>query len=370
MKRLGSGLVEDIGAEIEQDEIKGFARSVAEVEWLLLILVLLYLLAPGTFVTHREIVLVALVAFAVFIVVFRYLNFYRQQTRLKIAIETLVMVAFTTAVLVPTGGSQSPLLNLYLLPIIVAALTLGKWYSLLMVALVSLCYIYVGADLQASMSFAGLSALLTKLLPFVLVAFITTMLANDIHIARNRIQALSETDEMTGLLNMRAFARIHRREHERAARYGRSYGVLLLDIDNLKKVNDLYGHEAGNRAIVLVANVLTRVIRNTDAAARYGGDEFILLLSEAGPDEAEEIARRVRNSIRNTTLDYHGKMIRTSASVGLAMYPRDATGHREIVERADREMYSDKDVRKSPSEVARPGITQSSTPTTPRGDHT
>jgi len=352
MKKLGSGLVEDIGAEIEQDEIKGFARSVGEVEWLLLILVLLYLLAPGTFVAHREIILGALLGFAGFIVVFRYLNFYRRQTRLKIAIETLVMVAFTTAVLLPTGGPQSPLLNLYLLPIIVAALTLGKWYSLLMVALVSLCYVYVGADLQESISFAGLSALLTKLLPFLLVAFITTMLASDIHIARNRIKALSETDEMTGLMNMRAFARIHRREHDKAERYGRSYAVLLLDMDNLKKINDSHGHEAGNRAIVLVANVLTRVIRNTDVAARYGGDEFIILLSEAGEDEADEIARRIRNSIRNTTLDYHGQMIRTSASVGMAMYPRDAADPREIIDRADREMYSNKEFRKPPIEAA------------------
>jgi diguanylate cyclase (GGDEF)-like protein len=349
MRKLGSGLVEDIGVEIEQDEIKGFARSVAEVEWLLLILVLLYLLVPGTFVGQREIILGALLAFAVFILVFRYLNFYRRQTRLKIAIETLVMVAFTTAVLLPTGGPESPLLNLYLLPIIVAALTLGKWYSLLMVALVSLCYVYVGTDLQAFISLAAISALLTKLLPFLLVAFITTMLASDIHIARNRIKALSETDEMTGLMNMRAFARIHRREHDKAVRYSRHYAVLLLDIDNLKKINDIHGHEAGNRSIVLVANVLTRVIRNTDVAARYGGDEFILLLSETGPDEAEEIARRIRNSIRNTTLDYHGQMIRTSASVGLAMYPRDAADPHEIIDMADRDMYSNKELSTPPT---------------------
>ncbi|MGD8697172.1 MAG: GGDEF domain-containing protein, partial [Gammaproteobacteria bacterium] len=91
MKKLGSDLVEDIGQEIEHDEIKGFARSVAEVEWLLLILVLLYMVAPGTQVENRESILGALVTFAGFILVFRYLNFYRRQTRLKLAVETLVM---------------------------------------------------------------------------------------------------------------------------------------------------------------------------------------------------------------------------------------------------------------------------------------
>jgi diguanylate cyclase (GGDEF)-like protein len=347
MKKLGSGLVEDIGEEIEQEEIKGFARSVAEVEWLLLILVLLYLLAPGTYVTQRETVIGVLVAFAGFILAFRYLNFYRRQTRLKIAMETLVMVAFTTAVLIPTGGSDSPLLNLYLLPIIVAALTLGKWFTLLMVALVSLCYVYVGADIQDTVSFAGLSALMTKLLPFLLVAFITTLLASDIHIARNRIKTLSETDEMTGLFNMRAFSRIHRREHDKAERYGRNYALLLLDMDNLKQINDRHGHEAGNRAIVLVANVITRLIRNTDVAARYGGDEFIVLLSETEAEQAEDIGRRIRNSIHNTTLDYQGRMVRASASIGIAIYPRDGSDHRELMARADREMYSNKELRKS-----------------------
>jgi diguanylate cyclase (GGDEF)-like protein len=347
MKKLGSDLVEDIGQEIEHDEIKGFARSVAEVEWLLLILVLLYMVAPGTQVENRESILGALVTFAGFILVFRYLNFYRRQTRLKLAVDTLVMVAFTTAVLIPTGGSSSPLLNLYLLPIIVAALTLGKWFTLLMVALVSLCYVYVGADLQDTVSLAGLSSLMTKLLPFLLVAFITTMLASDIHIARNRIKALSETDEMTGLLNMRAFSRVHRREHDKAERYGRNYALLLLDMDNLKRINDTHGHEAGNKAIVLVANVITRLIRNTDVAARYGGDEFIILLTEADASQAEEIGRRIRNSIYNTTLDHQGRMIRVAASLGIAVYPRDGSDYRELMSNADREMYSNKELSKA-----------------------
>jgi diguanylate cyclase (GGDEF)-like protein len=348
MRKLGSGLAQDIGEKIDQDELKGFARSVAEVEWLLLILVLLYLLAPGTSVDERELMIGGLVGFAGFILAFRYLNFYRQQTRLKIAIETLVMVGFTTAVMIPTGGTDSPLVNLYLLPIIVAALTLGKWYTLLMVGLVSLCYVYAGVESGALLSMASFSGLMAKLSPFVLVAFITTMLSGDIHIARNRIRVLSETDALTGLVNMRAFSRIQRREHARAERYDRTYAVLLLDMDNLKAINDRYGHEAGNRAIVLVANVITRVIRNTDIAARFGGDEFVVLLAETNAKEAEEVARRIRSSISNTTLDYRGNIIRTSTSVGIATYPRDSSDAKELIVQADREMYRVKELGRSP----------------------
>lgn len=347
MRKLRSHFVKDISEDIEQDEIKGFARSVAEVEWLLLILVLLYLLAPGSLVEDRDRIISILVGFAVFTLIFRYLNFNRRQTRLKIAIETLVMIGFTTAVLVPTGGPASPLLNLFLLPIIVAALTLGKWFSLSAVGLVSLCYVYVAAETYGDVSLTNFSTLMVALSPFLLVAFITTMLASDIHVARGRIKSLSETDELTGLLNMRAFSRIHRREHDKAERYGRPYTVMLIDMDDLKKINDRHGHEAGNRAIVLVANVIARIIRNTDVAARYGGDEFVVLLSEAGVEEANDIARRVRNSIQNTSLEYQSHMVRTSVSVGLANYPEDASDPRKLVVKADHEMYRDKELRKS-----------------------
>ena len=86
MRKLRSHFVRDISEDIEQDEIKGFARSVAEVEWLLLILVMLYLLAPGILVENRDRVIAILVGFAAFTLLFRYLNFYKRQTRLKIAI--------------------------------------------------------------------------------------------------------------------------------------------------------------------------------------------------------------------------------------------------------------------------------------------
>jgi diguanylate cyclase (GGDEF)-like protein len=329
IKKIGPLVVDQIDEEIEQDEIKGFARSVAEVEWLLLILVLLYLVAPGTTVGNKELVLGAIIAFAAIIMVFRYLNFFRPQTRFKIAVEAMIMVGFITVVLLPTGGTASPLLNLYLLPIVVAALTLGKWVTLLMMALISTCYVFVGADITHIMSLAGLSSILSQLAPFLLVAFITTMLANDIHIARNRIHALSETDELTGLHNMRAFSRFHKREHEKAKRYDRGYGIMLLDMDNLKQMNDSFGHEAGNRAIVLVANVIARLIRNTDIAARYGGDEFIILLSETDPERIAEIAQRIRNSVQNTTLDFDGRMLRTSVSVGIASFPDDGRDIRD-----------------------------------------
>ena len=349
MKRLRSTLFEDIDDEIRQDELRGFARSVAEVEWLLLILVLLYLVTPDTVVTERSQVTSALIGFGIFIIAFRYLNFYRRDTRLKITFEILAMIGFVTAVLKPTGGTDSPLFNLFLLPIIVAALTMSKWATLLVVALISACYIYVGDDPSKVFTLAWFSQLMATVGPLLLVAFITTMLANDIQIAKGRIRSLSETDELTGLYNMRAFSRVHKREHDKSVRYARPYSVLLLDMDNLKSINDEHGHEAGNRAIVLAANVITRLIRNTDVAARYGGDEFIAILTETDTEAAAQVGQRIRNSVQKTTLDFGARMIHTSISVGIATFPKDSTELRDLIVRADHDMYRNKELGRAPT---------------------
>jgi diguanylate cyclase (GGDEF)-like protein len=349
MKRLRSTLFEDIDDEIQQDELRGFARSVAEVEWLLLILVLLYLVTPGTLVTERSYVTGATIGFGLFIVAFRYLNFYRRDTRLKITIEILAMIGFITAVMRPTGGTDSPLFNLFLLPIIVAALTMGKWATLLVVALISVCYMYVEGDPSNVFSLAWFSQLMATVGPLLLVAFITTMLANDIQIAKGRIRSLSETDELTGLYNMRAFSRIHKREHDKSVRYARPYSVLLLDMDSLKAINDEHGHDAGNRAIVLAANVITRLIRNTDVAARYGGDEFIVILAETDTAAAAEVGQRIRNSVQKTTLNFGARMIHASISVGVATFPKDSSELRDLIVRADHDMYRNKELGRAPT---------------------
>jgi len=336
--------------EIEQAQLRGFARSIAEVEWLLLILVMLYL-----FVTRPELsseigVIASLVVFAALILVFRYTAGLRQRTRFKITVEILVMVGFLSAVLSQTGGETNPLVNLYLLPIITAALALGKRATVLVVLLVCVSY-FMLATLAGGID-ALSPALATQaagvLAPFLLVAFLTTLLAENIHTAKNRIRALSDRDELTHIYNIRAFIRLAEREHAQAARTEVAYSVLMIDVDQLKKINDTYGPDAGNRALRLVAEALTRITRSADIVSRFGGDEFIIYLANAERATAEEVAQRIRNVVYATTLEVAAEMVRVRVSVGVASYPEDGNTLRAIMTEADRQMYKDKEFREVP----------------------
>lgn len=336
--------------EIEQAQLRGFARSISDVEWLLLILVILYLFATQPELAQQPSVLAILIGFAAFVLVFRYGRLLAGRPGVKIAAEILAMVVFATGVLAYAGGTQSPLINLYLLPIITAALALGKRAVVLVMVLVTACFVLLAARS------GGIDALgprlaaeaLGVLSPFVLVAFSTSLLAENINASKARIRALSDRDELTSLYKPAAFKRLAEREHLRATRAGRPYSLLMIDIEQLKSVNDTYGHEAGNRAVKLVADALERLTRSTDLIARYGGDEFVVMLTEVNRFAADEVAQRIRNVVYSTTLEVDVKMVRLKVAVGVASFPDDGSALDPILAAADRAMYKDKHDREPP----------------------
>jgi diguanylate cyclase (GGDEF)-like protein len=338
------------GLEIEQAQLRGFARTVAEVEWLLLVLVVLYLFIGNPELARSPGVLGVLFGFAGFVLLFRYARPFAKHTHFKLTIEVFAMLAFLTAVLVASGGVHSPLVNLYLLPIVTAALALGKRAAALVVSLVCACYPLVGMltdGLESLTGEFGIAAV-GVLAPFVLVTFCTTLLVENINTAKTRIRALSDRDELTSLYNMRAFARLAEQEHDVANRIARSYSILMVDIEHLKAVNDTYGHEAGSRAVKLVAEALLRLTRSTDVVARYGGDEFIVLLSGVDKEIADEVAQRIRNVVFATTLEVDVKMVRIKVNVGAASFPDSGNNLQAVMAAADRNMYKDKDLREPP----------------------
>jgi diguanylate cyclase (GGDEF)-like protein len=326
------------------EELRGFARTVAEIEWLLLILVMLYQVVLSPDEEASAALSMAMLFFAAFVLSFHYANFYRRETHWKIAIETWVMIVFITWVLTYTGGADSPLTDLYILVVIVSALTLGKLATLLEMALIVSCFTWLGYSRHHAevLSLPFGTRLLAQVSPMLLVAYITTMLSADIRRAYGHMKLLSETDELTGVLNMRAFSSVAERVFFQAERYARPFSVLMIDSDSLKVVNDAHGHETGNRLLKRTVECIQGQLRQTDLIARYGGDEFVVLLPETPCSGAVGVADRIRRSMEASPLLVRGNTVEATLSIGVACYPNHGAELEGILDKADQAMYASK----------------------------
>lgn len=169
-----------------------------------------------------------------------------------------------------------------------------------------------------------------------------------------RAEALSVTDDLTQLYNSRYLHLILRREVKRASRSGRPLSLLFIDLDGFKSVNDTHGHLAGSRALVQAAAVLQRSARETDVVARFGGDEFSVVLPDTGSEGAAAVGDRMRERIAaHAFLADEQLDVRLTVSVGVATLPDVAASAEELIKAADTAMYRVKDAGKNSVMVAR-----------------
>ena len=155
---------------------------------------------------------------------------------------------------------------------------------------------------------------------------------------------LSTTDPLTGLYNSRYLDKVLARETALAERYGGSFSLVMLDIDDFKRCNDLYGHLAGDCVLQELARLLESHVRQVDVVIRYGGEEFIILLPHTDRKGAFEIGERIRRAVRAHSFAdaKEGSDIRLTISLGIATYPQDASGASELIVRADEALYAAK----------------------------
>jgi diguanylate cyclase (GGDEF)-like protein len=268
------------------------------------------------------------------------------------------MIFFITAVVWQTGALTSPLLPLYFLVVILSATTLGMLTTMLETALITVCYVLLAAvgssglyDGFETFNPADLPGPVIQLFLLWFVAYFVSLISWETEKAKEKIRQLSRTDQLTGLWNMKMLLIFMQREHLRSQRMKRPFAVMMIDADNLKGVNDTYGHDAGTMMIVHIAETMRSRLRGSDMLARFGGDEFVALLPETDCQGALTVAEEMRRTIAEATLDYEGTPLSIQVSIGIACFPRHGQQLARIMKNADKALYRSKHNGKNQSRV-------------------
>jgi diguanylate cyclase (GGDEF)-like protein len=157
---------------------------------------------------------------------------------------------------------------------------------------------------------------------------------------QHKLEELSSRDGLTGLLNRREFDGRLSEEVQRAQRYTKPLSILLLDIDHFKNVNDRYGHQAGDEALISVADLIRLNARPMDVSCRYGGEELAMILPETDRSGAHILAERIRATVADARIaTYRGDEIQVTVSIGIAAFPLDGDAVAGLISAADRALY-------------------------------
>lgn len=210
--------------------------------------------------------------------------------------------------------------------------------SLLIVAAIALAGTLAGyGPFVRSTPIVSLVIVLLFVAALAVITLALSALSASYAVAEEQLRELVVTDPLTGLPNYRRLLQVLETEISRAGRLGREFAVIFLDMDDLKGINDQLGHLAGSRAVCRLAETLRGALREADTAARYGGDEFVAVLSDTDFDGAALVLSRLRESLRDDAATPP-----LSVSAGVAVYPRDGRTPTTLLATADRALYANK----------------------------
>jgi len=202
-----------------------------------------------------------------------------------------------------------------------------------------------------------------NLTALILIAYVAMVIARAQRRTRDAAIRLSTVDSLTGLFNRSFFFAAMEREIARSARSGRGFCLLMMDLDELKLINDRLGHFYGDRVLRGVGEVITLGVRRIDTAARYGGDEFVVLLPETDPTGAFVLAEKIRLGVHAMPIEIEGGTRSPSLSIGVVSYPDDGRTSDELIISADGAMYASK--RAGKDRVTGVPVPRSGQPLTP-----
>ena len=257
----------------------------------------------------------------------------------KFIVEGSAAITFVSLLIMLTGGHASPFFFAY--PVIVAgaALVVSPAITLVIAAAASLGYLLgsladvSGGDLSAT-DVAGIGF---NLIALVLLSYVAMVIAREQRRSRDAAVRLSTVDSLTGLFNRAFFFAALEREVQR-----RGFCLLMMDLDGLKAINDRHGHFQGDRVLRRVGEIIRAGVRRIDVAARYGGDEFVVLLPETDPTGGFVLGEKIRQGVSDQVFSAGSSNVRTSLSVGVVAYPHDGATPDELMISSDQAMYASK----------------------------
>jgi len=177
--------------------------------------------------------------------------------------------------------------------------------------------------------------------PFIAFAQLATVALDQARL-KISLEEMATIDPLTNLLNRRAFQEVINREYAGAKRLGKPFSMLLFDLDRFKMLNDNYGHDIGDKILLGVSDIAKATLRTSDWLSRWGGEEFLAILPDTDENGALRIAERLRQEIENFSITLNEQKISTSASIGIACYPRDGDTPDFLVKAADAALYEAK----------------------------
>jgi diguanylate cyclase (GGDEF)-like protein len=264
-----------------------------------------------------------------------------EQRSVRLATIGFMLVVASALSLIPTPvGVDSSWM--FIVPVAIASIASGLKEGLLTALAASvLCALYATArtgGLDATLVF---SIVMARFILYGMTAAVLGAFAEAHHSVQSSLRQLASIDPLTKVSNVARFYD----ELGMLEALSSDFAVLLVDLDDLKALNDRHGHQAGSAAIQAVANNLRRVVRGSDCVARYGGDEFVVILKDADRAGAQIVVNRMREMLAAEKIIY-APGVSLSVSVGVAMFGEDGTTSEQLLASADGAMYRDKRARK------------------------
>ena len=342
-----------------------YDRVVRIVSWVFLLTTTAIVAATGLWPETQPAILVLLALSGLFVVVIHDLLPADALGPAKFVLEGSVAITVATLLVALTGGVASPFF--FAFPLIVggAALVVAPRITLALTAAATIGYVLavLAGSAAGSLGPAAAATVGVNLTALILLAYVAMVIARAQRRTRDAAIRLSTVDSLTGLFNRTFFFAAIEREIARSARSGRGFCLLMMDLDELKAINDRLGHFYGDRVLRGVGEVITQGVRQIDTAARYGGDEFVVLLPETDPTGAFVLAEKIRLGVHAMAVELPAGSPHPSLSIGYVSFPDDGRTADELIISADGAMYASK--RAGKDRVTGVSIPRTGQPATP-----